>query len=566
MERAAVLVVVSGLLAVSVAVLARGASGIDRPETVNAACKDVGWIAAVHSAVSKPSWKLSGAPKGCACPSKNCSKVAKDQRLFANETMSSGGGRITFKSTVKGVPHLTCIVSSKSQNIIYPQDPAIVRGARAVLKVLGGATSCQVEQGNYTNKEPAVFFVRGTAVKISALNDPVFGIKAVGDGSLIQVKKGTVRVGSKAVAFNQQVVDDGSSLGAVKPLEVDPVLKPALCELTPELRLTKVKKASGARPGGRPIGLAPDGFGYLWFTDDATPAIGRFNIATGKITYPNNGGVAADSVPRFIIADPTGMIWFTDAGPTPAIGRIDPRTQTIVEYALPPGSVPWNPAYDSVHKLVWFTDHRPNGAIGALDPASGQITAYTQGLNPGSHPQGIVVDRRGHVWFTDDNDPRPAIGRLDGMTHAIEEFETGLVEDSLPRGMTIDPVGRVWFADERTVDNSKPNAPGDGLIGMIDTADPKHEIVEYPVFTNGGNRHSIPEGLVWYGGFVWFTDDGKTKAIGRIDPTTGAVTESSKKLVADSQPIGIVRAKGSLYFTDRKQSAPKIGQLTAKTC
>jgi streptogramin lyase len=563
-RRVVLLLVLSGLVAVGVAVLARGASGLDRPQAVNAGCQSVGWIAAVHSAAPKPSLKLAGAPKGCPCPGGNCSKVAKNQRLFANETMSSGGGKITFKSVVKGVPNLTCIVSSKSRNVIYPQ-LATRPNERAVLRVVGGATSCQVEQGQYKTAKSAVFIVNDTKLTVHPLIDPVFGIKAVGDGSLIQVKKGTVRVGSKAVARNQQVVDDGSSVGAVKPLELDPALKPGLCALTPELRLTDVRTASGARAGGNPIGLAPDRFGFLWFTDDATPAIGRYDIATGQITYPHNGGVAADSVPRFIIADTTGMIWFTDAGPTPAIGRIDPRTQTIVEFDLPAGSVPWNPAYDPVHKLVWFTDHRqPTGAIGALDPRTGQITEYTQGLNFGSHPQGIVVDRRGNVWFTDDNDPRPAIGRLDGTTHVIEEYENGLVDDSLPRGITIDPAGRVWFADERTIDNSRPNAPGDGLIGMIDTNDPKHEIVEYAVFSNGGNRHSIPEGLQWYRGFVWFTDDGATKAIGRIDPATGAVTESSKNLVPNSQPIGIVVAKGSLWFTDRLKSAPKIGKLTAK--
>jgi streptogramin lyase len=63
---------------------------------------------------------------------------------------------------------------------------------------------------------------------------------------------------------------------------------------------------------------------------------------------------------------------------------------------------------------------------------------------------------------------------------------------------------------------------------------------------------------------VWFTDDGAKKAIGRIDPTTGAITESSKNLVPNSQPIGIVVAKGALWFTDRSKSAPKIGRLTAK--
>ena len=120
-QRFALLLVLGALLAAGVAVLARGASGLDRTPAANAACKEVGWIAAVHGAAPKPSLRLAGASKACACPGGNCSKVAKKQRLFANETMISGGGKITFKSVVTGVPNLTCIVSSKSRNVIYPQ-------------------------------------------------------------------------------------------------------------------------------------------------------------------------------------------------------------------------------------------------------------------------------------------------------------------------------------------------------------------------------------------------------------------------------------------------------------
>jgi streptogramin lyase len=63
---------------------------------------------------------------------------------------------------------------------------------------------------------------------------------------------------------------------------------------------------------------------------------------------------------------------------------------------------------------------------------------------------------------------------------------------------------------------------------------------------------------------VWFTDDGATKAIGRIDPWTGAVTESSKGLVPTGKPIGILVTKGVLWFTDRQKDAPKIGRLEAR--
>jgi streptogramin lyase len=566
-RRLALLLVLGPLLVGSAAAPSRSGSGVARPQAATGGCKDVGWISWLRIAAPRAHLQPAGTAKACACPGSKCANAVRKQRLFERETIFSGGGRITFKSVVAGVPTLTCVLEKKTRDVIYPKWRTILN-ERAVLRIVVGATSCRVEHGpSKTRNIAAVFLVHNAKLKARTIMDPIFGIKAIGEGSLIQVKKGTVRVGSKSVGRNQQVAisDRGASVGAVTALKLDPRLRPGLCALTPQLRLTDVRTASGAHPGGNPLGLAPDPSGNLWFTDDATPAIGLYNLATGKITYPQNGGLRPDSVPRFIVADTKGAIWFTDAGATPAIGMINPKAKTIVEYNLQPGSVPWNPAYDRVHNLVWFTDQRkPTGAIGVLDPTTKAITEYTTGLIHGSHPVALVVDARGNVWFTDDNDPRPAIGMLNGATHMIHEYESGLVAHSLPRGITIDPAGRVWFADERTVDHSNPNALGDGLIGVISATDPKHRIVEYSVAANGGNKHSIPEGLTWYRGYIWFTDDGAKKAIGRIDPTTGAITESSKTLARDSHPIGIVVVRNVLWFTDRQKNAPKIGRLTAK--
>src|SRR5207248_1814762 len=139
-------------------------------------------------------------------------------------TMFSGGG-ITFKSVVHGVPNLTCIVSRKSRDVIYPR-VTLGKKARAVLQVVSGATSCQVESGQYqAGKQNAVFIVNNTRLTVAAIQDPVFGIKAVGKRSLIQVKKGAVRVGSKKIGRNQQLVVAGTR-SSVSPLKLDPVLRP----------------------------------------------------------------------------------------------------------------------------------------------------------------------------------------------------------------------------------------------------------------------------------------------------------------------------------------------------
>jgi streptogramin lyase len=568
-------IVLAAVLVTSSAALSRATGGGSAlPRAASSGCRNVGWIADLSPRVPRAYLRLVGPSKSCVCPTKKCARVARDQYLFENEIMFSGDGKITVKSVVKGVPNLTCILPKGSQYVIYPTVAMRSPNDHAVLQLISGAISCQVEQGQWRrSKSNAVFIVNNTILTVVPVTDPVFGMKTVQNGSLIQVKKGVISVstasgkGSKAVGRDQQVVvsGNGNSLGTVTSLTLDSALRPGLCALTPDLRLTDVRTASGAHPGGNPLGLAPDPNGNIWFTDDATPAIGVYNLTNGKITYPQGGSLRPDSVPRFIVADTAGDIWFTDAGATPAIGMIDPKTNMITEYDLRPGSVPLNPMYDPIHKLVWFTDlHKPTGAIGVIDPRTKAITEYSSGLTPGSHPEGIAVDAKGNVWFTDDNGPSPAIGMLDPTTHEIHEYSSGLVPGSLPRGIMVGPDGNVWFADERTVNNRKSNAPGDGLIGMIGTTDPKHQIVEYAVEANGGNRQSIPEGLAWYRGYVWFTDDGATKAIGRIDPSTGAITESSKGLVPDSKPIGILVSRNVLWFTDRLKNSPKIGRLEAK--
>ena len=577
-SRGVVLMLTLGtLLAVVPAALSRSTGELIRPTSASGRCTSVGWIAGLTARAPRASLVLAKASKSCSCRLKPCAKPRRNQILFADERMSSGGGRFTFKSAATGAPTLTCIMSNRTVGVLFPSTVKFQsRIDHVVLKIVRGATSCQVGQGSAENGNANAMFIVGntTRIEVGIVNDPVFGVKTTEQGALIQVRKGVVQVAkttgqsaSKNVGRDQQLTvrGHGNSLGTVEPLVLDAALRPGLCALDPRIDLTDVVTASGAHRSGNPLALAPDRNGNLWFTDDATPAIGRFNLATGKITYPAFVRLKPGSLPTFITNDTAGNVWFTDPGRTPAIGKIDPSARTLTRYDLTPGSKPWAPAYDPVNDLLWFTDQRkPTGAIGVIDPITGTITEVSDGLRHGSHPEGIAIDARGNAWFTDDNDPSPAIGVVDAKTHAIHEYSNGLVAGSLPRAITIAPGGAVWFSDERTVNNKKRNAKGDGLIGTISSTDPTHKIVEYAVEANGGNRYSIPEGIAWYNGFVWFTDDGVTKAIGRVDARTGAIAESSKALVARSKPIGVLVTKGALWFTDRLANSPKIGKLVTK--
>lgn len=519
------------------------------------ACTPVGSIAdylhpdrATLTGVATSSCRCAGTP--------SCASVARDQSLFAAETITTRrGASITFNSALAGIPTFTCMMRGGATNVIYPTRPA-TRGKRApreqtVLKLVAGAVSCRATDGRWQLAEkPDAVFVAGNT-KLVVKGDPVFGITAASrgpnSGSLVQVRKGTVLVGTaagvgvKPVGVRQQVfvANNGSAPGKVSAYQKpSPAIKPALCALTPNLRETNLVKFAGGTPGGHPLGLADD---------------------------------------------TTGDIWFTDVGTTKAIGMADPRTGKITEYALDANRRPWAITYNPADKRLWFTDQSASGtdpAIGALDPNTidpathrPKVSLY-RGLNPGSAPEGIAVDAKGDIWFTDDNDPKPAIGTISPTSHVIHEYPTG-VAGSLPRGITAGqpPDTNLYFADERTVltnGRSRNGARGDGLIGVIHPTGGSPVIAEFSIADNGGNAGSVPEGLAAdNAGHVWFTDDGMIKTIGMIDPVTGAITEasdSSIRLTGTSAPIGILlvtsgHAKG-LWFTDQFPN-PRIGNMTA---
>ena len=80
-------------------------------------------------------------------------------------------------------------------------------------------------------------------------------------------------------------------------------------------------------------------------------------------------------------------------------------------------------------------------------------------------------------------------------------------------------------------------------------AEPLGSITEFSAGLNAGSSLNViaagPDGN------LWFTDQGTTKAIGRIT-TAGQITEFSTGLNAGSLPLGIAAGPdGNLWFTDQ---------------
>jgi hypothetical protein len=117
----------------------------------------------------------------------------------------------------------------------------------------------------------------------------------------------------------------------------------------------------------------------------------------------------------------------------------------------------------------------------------------------------------------------------------ITEFSAGLNSHSSPADIVSGPDGNLWFTD-------------DGSTKAIGRITPNGSITE---FNAGLNPGSSPEVLVsGPDGNVWFVDRGSTKAIGRITPS-GSISEFSAGLNPGSSPAELVSGPGgNMWFTD----------------
>ena len=235
-------------------------------------------------------------------------------------------------------------------------------------------------------------------------------------------------------------------------------------------------------------------------------------------------------------------MWFTDAGSTPAIGRITP-SGTITEFSagLQPGnaSVPAGIAAGPDGNM-WFTDEAGTPAIGRITP-SGTITEFSAGLQPGnaSVPARIAAGPDGNMWFTDEAGTK-AIGRIT-LSGTITEFSAGLQAGnaSFPADIVAGPDGNLWFTDNG----------GTRTIGRIT---PTGTITEFSDGLQAGNASFLVSIAAGPDGNLWFTDNGGTRTIGRITPT-GTITEFSDGLQAGNASVTfsiVPGPDGNLWFVD----------------
>src|SRR5262249_25918797 len=124
--------------------------------------------------------------------------------------------------------------------------------------------------------------------------------------------------------------------------------------------------------GTHPHDVAPAPDGTIWYTAQASSALGILDPQTGKSRQVPLGD---GSAPHGVIAGPDGAAWITDGGLN-AIVRFDPVTQKLTKFPLPAEAEDANlntAAFDGKGRL-WFTGQ--GGFYGRLDPGTGAMRIF----------------------------------------------------------------------------------------------------------------------------------------------------------------------------------------------
>ncbi|MHC5539810.1 Vgb family protein, partial [Singulisphaera rosea] len=342
--------------------------------------------------------------------------------------------------------------------------------------------------------------------------------------------------------------------------------------------------------GGQPLGITATADGSVWFTESSTNQIGMINTITDHITEfpPLDGNVVAGD----ITAGPDGALWFTETG-TNQIGRLDPKSGSSQSFDIPSNSQGEPESITSAGGNIWFTASGPavlfsTSLVGMVDLAhqdkvsvvastAGTFAAGPEGLaatpdgnlwittqagnqlvrmNESSKvfqgfsyknttptnsitggPSQIVAGPDGNLWFTQSSSNQ--VGKFDPTTNISTEF--GTTTGSGPLGIAVGPDSNIWFTEA-----------GAGFFSATGQGIGKVNLSNYQVTgTLLKAQNTSPTAIVGdpADGNLWFTDTGANQ-IGRIIPTSGALTEFPVP-TANSQPTSItVDGQGNIWFTE----------------
>lgn len=223
--------------------------------------------------------------------------------------------------------------------------------------------------------------------------------------------------------------------------------------------------------GSFPNGVAVDSSGNVWTVLQNQTALSEFNpfdrtfqvfeVPEQKGTQITSWGIAVDNTRH--------LVWFTDEASN-AIWRFNITAQSFKQFALKTAeALPYQVALDS-QSNAWFTEFAGN-KIGEIS-TDGVLIETSIPLSP-AQPIGIAIDTtQDRIWFN-----LFQIGGTRNMFYIGSYYKgsftfhnmTGLA--GTPVGIALDPLGNIWLTQHGTSFLSEYN-PATGHFRTISTSIP----------------------------------------------------------------------------------------------
>ena len=304
----------------------------------------------------------------------------------------------------------------------------------------------------------------------------------------------------------------------------------------------------GFLAGAYALDLALGPAGDMWFTDPATPAIGR--IATDGTVTEFTSGLASGAKPYSIVAGPDGNMWFSDTSSV-ALGKITPDG-TITEYSAPqytnskavgidfgPNGEPWVVGFGSQPLLA----HLTQGTIEA------QLLPVTMTPNGA-----LTTDSQGNLFLIAQNGHSKAElieRRAGGSLHRTPVGMHGIFEPCCPnvaaKSIAIAADGDPWFT---TLDFGR-HISGSNFLGTL-----KSGKVHLTKITHKGlSAPAYPSGLAATAGGLWITGGDPLAYSGALWHVAINGKQIAYDLPYDPQSVA-ADANGNPWFTAHFSGTP----------
>ena len=157
-------------------------------------------------------------------------------------------------------------------------------------------------------------------------------------------------------------------------------------------------KVIGLGPGAAPHGVVVGPDGAAWVTEGGQNAIARVDAKDHRVQLWKLNGGPANANLNTPVFDKSGTLWFTGQGG--ALGRFDPRTETMQVWDAPRGYGPYGIAL-TPQGTVWYVSLAGN-YLAQIDLASG-TPRIVEPPTPQQGARRVWSDSQGRLWISEWN-------------------------------------------------------------------------------------------------------------------------------------------------------------------